>query len=202
MDEVMKRIIIQILKKTGFEAVESQALEVLLKVFSDRLISYLNTVSQKTQHSSRPSTSFIDLLNMNAQIFKIGKEVSYPQHILSECNVTVPDCKYESIKKLFSLIHINRENYPEELIEPEIEWISPLATRVEKYIHIYDFMPNFPPIHTFRMTAVKPMNSKYQSTKVKNRLEQSLSSEGNMVKLIKSSGTMPKFINFLYKGRM
>lgn len=198
----MKRVIVQILKQAGFESIESGALEILLRVFSDRLISYLNTVSQKAIHSSRSSVTLTDLFSMNNQIYRIGKTVEFTNEILVECNVTIPNYKYESVRNLFSIIHINRENYPEELLEPEVEWISPLATRVEKYIHIYDFMPNFPPTHTFRMTPIKQLNNKFQSTKVKNRLEQSLSSEGNMVKLIKSSGTMPKFINFLYKGKI
>lgn len=202
MDEIMKRIIVQILKKTGFESVESKALEMLLEVYNDRICSFLNTVSRRTIHSLKPSTSFIDILSMKNEIFQIGKELPLTSEMLNECNVTVPKSNFRKVQKIFSVVAITRENFPEELIEPELEWTSPITTKVEKYIHIYDYMPSFPPIHTFRMTAMRQSNSKHQSTKVKNRLEQSLSSEGNMVKLIKSSGTMPKFINFLYKGRM
>lgn len=198
----MKRIIVQILKKSGFEATEEKALELMLEVFSDRLNSFLKTAAQRSILSLRPSTSLLDILSINNRIFQIGRELPFTMDMLDECNVAVPESRYASVQKLFSLVDFPKENYPEELIETEAEWISPITTKVEKYIHIYDFMPNFPPIHTFRMTSIRPANNKHQSTKVKNRLEQSLSSEGNMVKLIKSSGTMPKFINFLYKGRI
>jgi Transcription factor TFIID complex subunit 8 C-term len=101
----------------------------------------------------------------------------------------------------FKLVIIDLEDYDyEELVEPE-EWTSPLSVRVEKFIHIYDFMPSFPPIHTFRQTTIKQQTIKNQSSKVKKRLEQSLKSEENMIKLIKSSGSIPGFINYLYKRK-
>jgi len=100
---------------------------------------------------------------------------------------------------LFTLPGIPEEKIEFEEKEENEEWISQVSIRVEKFIHIYDHMPSFPPIHTFRMTIPKQNSGIGQSTKVKNRLEQSIKSENNLIKLITSSGSLPPFINYLYK---
>lgn len=199
MDEVTKRAIAELLKNIGFEAVDRRAMELLFSIFDDRLTSYLGSNSRLSLLCSRPTTTLVDLFGIRQNIPRIGNELHFPPEVLTECNVSLPPCTNRTIQNLFSLVHIKKLHFPIEMIEPEPEWTSPLSTRVEKFIHVYEFMPNFPPIHTFRISSVKNTAMKNQSSKVKNRLDQSLKSEGSMVKLIKSSGSMPKFINYLYK---
>lgn len=197
----MTRIIIDLLKNVGFESVETKALELLKSVFTDRVDAYLHTISRLSIQSSRSSVSLLDLLGVKQKIPRIGKEIQFTNEMLIECNATISYSKIKPIQQLFTLVFGKKQNFENEIKEETVEWISPLSSRVEKFIHIYDFMPSFPPIHTFRMTLTKGSGFKNQSSKVKNRLEQSLRSENNMVKLIKSSGSMPKFINYLYKGK-
>jgi len=201
MDDVIKRIVAELLKTIGFEAVESKALELLVNVLDDRITSYLNTVSKMSLLCSRPTTTLLDLFGMRQRVPWIGKELRIPNDALAECGVLSTPCRSRTVQSLFTLVPLKKQHFPVEMAELEESWVSPLSTRVEKFIHIYEFMPEFPPIHTFRMSLMKGSTVKNQSSKVKNRLEQSLRSEGNMVKLIKSSGSMPKFVNYLYKGR-
>lgn len=93
---------------------------------------------------------------------------------------------------------VTRVEYEYSSAPPETRFDSPLASNIEKYIHIYEFMPDFPPVHAFRQTIVKPHSKSSRSVNVKNRLEQSLRSEDNLLRLIKASGSLPPFINFLY----
>lgn len=202
MDDIMRRIIAEILKNAGFESSNCDALELFLKIHDDRIMSFLKNISRLSLHAGRPSTTLVDLFGMKNTIQKIGTDVIFEDWMLNECNTNILDSKYLSLKTLFSSIPCKRIEYPREIPEFDPEWISPISQRVEKFIHIYEFMPNFPPNHTFRITPLKGSTFKNQSTKVKNRLEQSLRSEGNMVKLIKSSGSMPKFINYIYKGKI
>ncbi|ELA40925.1 uncharacterized protein VICG_02014 [Vittaforma corneae ATCC 50505] len=202
MDEILKRSALELLKSIGFESIESKALELLLAIHNDRIMSYLQTNSKISVLSSRPSVSLLDLCGIKQQLPRIGNEIPFTKDMLAECNAMIPNCRNKSVQYLFTLVPSKTYEFPREILEEEHEWISPLSARVERFIHIYDFMPNFPPIHTFRMTSLKSSTLKNQSSKVKNRLEQSLRSEGSMVKLIKSSGSMPKFINYLYKGKV
>jgi histone H3/H4 len=89
--------------------------------------------------------------------------------------------------------------YDPEVAAEDPAFASPLASSTEKYIHIYEFMPSFPPTHTFRQTIVKPNGRDTRSFDVKHRLEQSLRTENNLLRLIKASGALPPFVNFLYK---
>ncbi|CAD26035.1 hypothetical protein [Encephalitozoon cuniculi GB-M1] len=102
--------------------------------------------------------------------------------------------------KKFEFSPVERIEYPEEVAEEEEKFVSPLSSSIEKYIHIYDFMPSFPPTHAFRQTIVKASSKSSKSVNVKNRLEQSLRTEGNLLKLIKASGSLPPFVNFLYRN--
>lgn len=90
-------------------------------------------------------------------------------------------------------------DYVQEMPRKEPRFESPLASSIEKYIHIYEFMPGFPPTHAFRQTIAKPNSRSSRSLNVKHRLEQSLRSEGNLLQLIRASGSLPPFINFLYR---
>jgi len=201
MDEVQRKIIASILKEAGFDSANQKALEILLNVFEDRLSSFLHSSLQKSIHAGRPSMTMLDILDSKQCLQKLLDYRPGDESHLLECNASVPKCSFKNNEDMFSLVPLREINLEYELLEPEVEWSSPLSTHVEKFIHIYDFMPSFPPIHTFRMTALKSHSSKNQSSKVKNRLEQSLRSESNMIKLIKTNGSIPGFINYMYRNK-
>jgi hypothetical protein len=89
--------------------------------------------------------------------------------------------------------------YGSEAEVEEPEFVSSLASNIEKYIHIYEFMPSFPPTHTFRQTIIKPNERDTRSFNIKHRLEQSLRAENNLLRLMKESGALPPFVNYLYR---
>lgn len=201
MEEAQKRLLASVLKAVGFESASLKAMELFLEIFDDCLRTFLTVASNKSLHASRPSLSLLDVLDGKQTLQKIIKSHPIDQVYLKECNVSIERCKFKNIEDMFSLIPFEVFPVEYEIPEPELGWNSPLSTKVEKFIHIYDFMPSFPPIHTFRMTFLKSSSAKNQSSKVKNRLEQSLRSEGNMIKLIKSNGSIPGFINYIYKNK-
>lgn len=126
---------------------------------------------------------------------RIGKEIQFTPEMLEECNASIPNCRTKAMQRLFTVVQPKRYDSQNEITEEENEWKSPISTRLGKFIHIYDFMPNFPQIHIIRMTFTNGPTVKNQSSRVKDKLEQSLRSEGNMVRLMKSNGSMPKFIS-------
>lgn len=194
MQKLLTHIILRIIQNAGFEAVSKPALELLLRVYEDRICTILNIVTMKANFAARPSTSILDFMNIIEDPTKLLGQAAAEKGSTSTRDAA-------AFRKLFNVAQLAPVEYPaEEYIEPK-EWTSPLSTRVEKFIHIYDFMPSFPPIHTFRLTAIKQPIMKNHSSKVKNRLEQSLKSESNMIKLIKSSGALPGYINFLYRSQ-
>lgn len=201
MDVFLKRIICEILKQAGFDSVESKALTYFIDSFEESICVFLRTSLQLSLHAGRPSTSLLDVFGINKSIQRIKNNSLITPEQLMECNATIIPSSWPSISNLFSIIPFTRPHIIYEEIEIEPDWQSSISSKVEKFIHIYDFMPSFPPIHTFRITMPKASDIKNQSSKVKHRLEQSLRSEGNMIKLVKSSGSVPGFINYLYKNK-
>lgn len=202
MRKILEREIIKILKVAGFGSISKQALEILISVYEDRQISILSTVMSRSLLASRPTLSLLDFISIfeSKDCFRDNKSnCSAFSDYSSKISNLKGDFSFSKLMNIFNLLNYEPETFEEENPKEDKEWISPISTKVEKAIHIYDFMPNFPSIHTFRNTSVKQQNSKNFSSKVKNRLEQSLRTENNMIKLIKTSGKIPNFVNFIYK---
>ncbi|KRH91818.1 hypothetical protein M153_23473000584, partial [Pseudoloma neurophilia] len=70
-----------------------------------------------------------------------------------------------------------------------------IATPIDKYVHIYEHLPSFPPSHTFRRTITKE-SVDYSCEKLKKRIEESLRAENNLFKMMRGRN----FINFLYQN--
>ncbi|KAM0671776.1 hypothetical protein CWI42_121120 [Ordospora colligata] len=173
MRRVVEDRLLRILKEVGYEVVESKALEVYVEALETYMLAYLRTVCSLSRHGMKSHSTLIDLLCLID-----GKRF---------------DCGGVGKEKV---------EYEQEVVEKEQEFNSPLSSSIEKYIHIYDFMPSFPAIHAFRQTITKPNCKSNKSANVKSRLEQSLRAEGNLLNLIKASGSLPPFINFLHRGTM
>jgi hypothetical protein len=172
MDEILEHFLCNFLKKNGFEIVERKALLILKEALISRIESYFRCMNSYKTLGLKQGSTAIDALNL---------------------------VKQEKESNLKMLEQGELVTYEEPQVEIKPEFISPLANTVERYIHIYDFMPTFPPTHTFKQTYLKLDTKENKSFSVKNRLEQSLRSEGNLLKLMKSSESLPPFINYLYK---
>lgn len=171
MDEIINHIIIRIIKEHDFNFADNKAILLINEALEIYLRSILKTLFSHTLHAKKTSSNILYLLRI------LGKK---------DINLT---CSLNPIQY-------------QKLCPIKIpEFKSPLSTYLERYIHIYEFMPNFPPTHTFRNTFCKNKEKENIPEQVKKRLEQSLKTEKNLFKIIKASGKMPKFINYLYSKK-
>lgn len=174
VEEYIKKIVTSILINAGYSNADKQALDLLTDVFIHFINENLKILSTSAQHSGRVNLTMFDFVKQKNKLFKFDDNV-LPCYTLNDY-----------------LQH--------EQLVIENEWDSPLATKSEKFIHIYDFMPDFPAIHAFRNTPGTENREHFESTNVKNKMEQSIKSEKNMFKLFKTSGSLPAFINCMYKN--
>lgn len=94
------------------------------------------------------------------------------------------------------------KSFPYLEYEPEIEvktlnYISPVSAPVEKFMHIYEFMPIFPPLHTFKETIIREKKVRSRARDVKDRIEQRNKVIESLFSLIRASKKKPKCVNYL-----
>ncbi|AFM99387.1 putative transcription factor IID complex subunit [Encephalitozoon hellem] len=167
------------------------------RILEDRLMRYLKEVGYEAVERKALE---VYMASLEAYMLEHLKGVvSVSRHGLKSHSTLLDVLWFIEGKKL-ELPPFERIEYEEEEVVREEKFVSPLSSSIEKYIHIYDFMPSFPPTHAFRQTIVKGGSKGSKSMNVKNRLEQSLRTEGNLLKLIRASGSLPPFVNFLYKN--
>lgn len=85
-------------------------------------------------------------------------------------------------------------------VEKRIEegiFYGPISAPVEKFINIYEFMPNFPPLHTFRRTLIKENRVRSRAKDVKERIEQRNQVATNLFRLLKRLGSIPQHADYL-----
>lgn len=169
--------IANMLKNVGFECTNNRALMLLDHSFLLFFSSVLKTLKIRTIHSNRAKVTIIDILKM-----KQNKEY------------------YDKIKEfviLLSRLH-NEENIVNENVEIEEnekeETKFTISTQIEKYVHIYDHLPPFPPSHTFRKTIIKEQKVS-SCDNLKKRMEESLRAEKNLFRMMEVNN----FVNFLYQ---
>ncbi|KAI5149311.1 hypothetical protein ENBRE01_0828 [Enteropsectra breve] len=213
MEPILESVIIKTFKNSDFEAINRRAMELMKRVLGDRIEAILLGLKTRALHANRPTITMLDLEEMieSTSSFSARKTSNKTKYflcdeeinMLKEANMYSKDYIRLYLKtrrmNLFDIPAISPTTSSHEEQEDTIEWNSPLSTKVEKFIHIYDFMPSFPPLHTFRNTVSKQAGAKKHSSQVKNRLEQSLKSEGSMIKLIKNTGSLPPYVNYLYQ---
>lgn len=169
MEDLINHFVLRIVKENGFLYADKKAILLIKASLESHITSILKVLMSYTIHSKKQSANIYDFFTAIKNL------------------------------KIKLLTNIQPIYYSEENVIPVIDFKSPLSTYLERYIHIYDFMPSFPPTHTFRQTYLKNKEKEDKSQLVKSRLEQSLRSERNLLKLIKGSGSLPSFVNYLYK---
>lgn len=82
---------------------------------------------------------------------------------------------------------------------PETEmFYGPISAPVDKFINIYEFMPVFPPLHTFRATLVKENKVRSRAKDVKERIEQKNQVAASVFRIFKRLDEIPNRANYLY----
>lgn len=171
MEKILEKCILEELKRAGYKKLNSKALYMFTQITINHIETNCNILSSLTLHSMRSKSTFLDILNL----IKLSK-IDYANNVYSR-----PTVKYE----------IEKES-------KILQFKSFISTSAEKFLHIYDFMPDFPPVHTFKKSFLKENRSEDKSEKVKQRIEQSLKTESSLLKIIASSKGLPKRINFLF----
>lgn len=87
--------------------------------------------------------------------------------------------------------------YPCETEEKTENYVSPISSQVEKSMYVYDFMPPFPSLHTFKETIIKDKRVRSRARDVKDRIEQRNRIIDSLFVLAKAS-KKKKFINYFY----
>ena len=82
---------------------------------------------------------------------------------------------------------------------PDIEaFYGPISAPVDKFINIYEFMPIFPPLHTFRATLVKENKVRSRARDVKERIEQKNQVTASVFRILKRLKEISNRANYLY----
>ncbi|TBU07293.1 putative subunit 8 of transcription factor IID [Hamiltosporidium magnivora] len=170
MEKILEKCILEELKRAGYQKLNTKALYMFTQTTIAQIKTNCNILSSLTLHSMRSRSTLLDVMNL-IKLTKIDYSNVYNR----------PTVKYE----------VEEEPKP-------IQFKSSISCSAEKFIHIYDFMPDFPPVHTFKKSFLKENRSEDKSEKVKQRIEQSLKTESSLLKIIACSKGLPKRINFLF----
>lgn len=177
MEECLKYILIVHLRKVGFDAVTRRALNLFYLSTTCTIKNYLRTLKSITLHSQRSKTTVLDILKLQT----FFKEQFIPLKVAHR----------------LSLITVKPIKILEDREEGKRITDSLLGTTIDRYVHVYDFMPKFPPAHTFRKSFAKESEEEEKSKNIKRRLEESLIAENNLVKMMDASNDVPSFVNFM-----
>lgn len=171
MEKCIDYILAFHLRRAGFEGTTKRALHLFNVATVCTLRNYLRTLKSITIHSQRAHTTILDVLKLQT-LFKTP------------------------------FITDNKMYYPMQFAEePDEDGHVPcsgIGVRVEKFVHIYDFMPVFPPAHTFKKSFPKESGDEEERGRnIKRRLEESLVGENNLVRMMDACNEIPDYVNFM-----
>lgn len=163
------------IREVGFEIASKHGLIFLKHAFTLYFSNLLKILKIRALHAGRGKVTVIDILKMK----QFEKE-------------------FEEIHKFIRNIRKRKENIIEtqETVEDKKEEKFIISTQIDKYVHIYEHLPPFPPSHTFRRTITKD-HIEYTCENLKKRIEESLKAEKNLLKMMNIS----KYVNFLYQNK-
>lgn len=98
---------------------------------------------------------------------------------------------------LFEVRSFEPVRVEEEMGIDEEAFYSTISAPVDKFINIYEFMPMFPPLHTFRTTLIKENRVRSRARDVKERIEQKNQVTMNLFKLLRRLKVIPRYANYL-----
>lgn len=177
LDAVVERILYvcvsSVLRSAGCEAAEAKALAHLAMVL-ERYIMYISTALQKhAGFAHRPSPTLVDVVQT-----LLGMKVSL------------------SLEDMRAHPHLRIHTEPYDSVFPE-DLSAGLCTYVDLPPYFYEFLPKFPPAHTFKSTPIKRRVVDDKSKKARIRNEQGIKAVDSLFRMMESSGTRPKRANYL-----
>lgn len=166
MDQILDIYILSELKDTGYSFANKRALQILKSVFIKKMLTYCKSLKHVTNHAGRHKTILTDIFNFDkSPMFEINNS---------------------------SKVALHFEN---SIYTPPEKFVNEIASKIDRYIHIYEFMPEFPPTHTFKRSYAK--NAKKHDIKIKQRVEQNLLAERTVFKMVFVEKKMPRHVNYM-----
>lgn len=223
MEKLFSFLIVHYLKRTGFKSVSKHALHLFYLSTMLSLKNYLRTLKSITLHSQRSKTTILDVLKLQTlfeeefaslkAIHRIGRmnrkeredEVSADELGSRAVNDNMGGGQADNIRdtgyQTGNPVFIERfRSMKSSSIAEEIDQAVPcslLGTNMDKYVHVYDFLPPFPPAHTFKKSFAKESEKEEKSKNIKRRLEESLVAENNLVRMMDANKEIPSVVNFM-----
>lgn len=168
--------LLHLLKNTGYTHTNTRALDIFSSISLQYIDEFLKTLANTTNHAQRSKTTVVDLfaiLNLSKIDLNNKGDVDFkkvvPLGFETDANDLSGACTFE----------------------------NSIVSKIDRYIHIYEFMPSFPPTHTFKKTFPKETIRNETPEKIKTRLEQVARAEKNLIKMLRVSKGLPKYVNFM-----
>ncbi|KAM0674510.1 hypothetical protein GVAV_002125 [Gurleya vavrai] len=173
MDAIIEKIIITALSKAGYTTFSNHALSHFTQHFSQHTLSLLKSLASISYHAQRSKSSIVDFNTM----LRLRKK----------------KLKINDLNNFESFEFIESEFIQEKMFN------NPIASNIDRFIHVYEFMPQFPPTHTFKRNYVKEVERHRKPDGIKKRIEETVLVERSLIKMLKERGEMPKYVNYLNK---
>lgn len=174
MDNIIEHIIIEALSSAGYTSFSKRAVEHFKQVFINKQLSFLNSLSAVTIHSQRSKSNIIDL---NNTLKLTNKKISQ--------------------KDLVSFDTKKFENQEEQEF---VNFVNPIASNIDRFIHVYEFMPHFPPSHTFKRNYTKEIAKHRRPDGIKKKIEETVLVERSLIRIMKENKELKCFANFLRRN--
>jgi Bromodomain associated/Transcription factor TFIID complex subunit 8 C-term len=176
-EQILQICVSLIVRKAGYDSIESRALAHLASV-SRKYIAYISTAVKKhAAYSHRAIPTAIDVIQaVHGMKIKLGAESVAEQPVLKA------PIRTETERAVLPF----KEMLPSEIALP-----------AEMPPNYYNFLPPFPPAHTFKTTQIKKRILDDKAKKSRIRHEQATLVTESLFKMLESSGMRPKKANYL-----
>ncbi|KAM0678112.1 hypothetical protein BDAP_001371 [Binucleata daphniae] len=180
MDSIIEFVIINCLSSVGYTRFSKRAIEHFKQAFINNYSSFLNSLSAVTLHAQRSKSNFIDV---NNTLKLKNKTITYEDRT---CNV--------GYNELMSYVEFEEEER-QEIVNFE----NPIASNIDRFIHVYEFMPHFPPSHTFKRNYTKEIGKYRRPDGIKKKIEETVLVERSLIRIMKERRELKPYANYLMK---
>lgn len=172
--DIYHTAVLNYLKSIGYTHTSSYALSMLTSIFKATIHKFLKTLVSVTTHAQRSKTTIVDLHSL-LRFF---------------------DIRLHKVLRIHPYMQLNLDT-EQNMIQDCAAFENSIVSKIDRYIHIYEFMPSFPPTHTFKKTFPKETKSNETPEKIKIKLEQVGRAEKNLIRMMRMSNKLPKRVNFM-----
>ncbi|KAH9385527.1 transcription initiation factor TFIID subunit 8 [Nematocida major] len=193
--KTLQAVISALLKEEGFEKIEARAMESLSTAFFNYAIYTSSRLKRQCEMSRRTLPTLVDaaimVQEMSNQREKQKKDEGWK----------IEGIELETLSETLNKYNENSTNpvqvNMEDSFEEEKEFASEACAYVEYPQNYYEFLPKFPPAHTFKTSTIKRKITDDRAQKARLRNEQTKKVVENLFSIMEKSGKTPKYANYL-----